>query len=415
MTGRRRCPIPVARAARDRRERRASIGCAPPRAGYHAIEGRREAAGDQAGRSPMTRTARGALIAAMLVAGPAAGQEEKVLNVYNWSDYIDEEILSDFEKETGIKVVYDVFDSNDILETKMLAGNSGYDVVVPSNTFLQRQIQAGVFQPLDKSKLPNLENMWPLIMERAEKFDPGNEHSVNYMWGTTGIGYNVEAVKERLGTDTVDSWSVIFDPDKIAKFKDCGVHVLDAADEMIPAALNYLGYDPDSKDLDHIQEAGALLEEIRPYIKDFNSSAYINALADGDACLAVGWSGDILQARDRAEEAGNGVEIGYAIPNEGALMWFDMLAIPNDAPHPENAHTFINYLMDPEVIAKASNYVYYANGNQAAQELLNEDVAGDPAIYPSAEARDRLFVTSPYGAKEQRTVTRLWTKIKTGS
>ena len=370
-------------------------------------------------RFPASRPAAGTLAAvALAIAGLAAGvaaAQEKVVNVYNWSDYIDEQILRDFEKDTGIKVVYDVFDSNDILETKMLAGSSGYDVVVPSGSFLQRQIQAGVFQPLDESKLPNLKHMWPLITERTEKFDPGNEHAVNYMWGTTGIGYNVDAVRERLGTDTIDSWSVIFDPEKISKFTDCGVHVLDAADEMIPAALNYLGHDPDSKDLDKIQEAGALLEKIQPHITDFNSSAYINALADGDACLAVGWSGDILQARDRAEEAGNGVRIGYAIPNEGALMWFDMLAIPRDAPHPENAHAFITYMMDPEVIAKASNYVYSANGNQTAQELLNEDVIGDPAIYPPAEAREKLFVTSPYGPKEQRTVTRLWTKIKTGS
>src|SRR5690606_38227602 len=211
----------------------------------------------------------------------------------------------------------------------------------------------GVFQPLDKSKLPNIEHMWPLIMDRTAGFDPGNEHAVNYMWGTTGIGYNVDAVQERLGTDTIDSWSVIFDPEQIAKFQDCGVHVLDAADEMIPAALNYLGKDPTSKDVAEIEEAGALLQELRPYVTDFNSSAYINAPAQGDACLAVGWSGDVLQARDRAAEADNGVNVAYSIPEEGALMWFDMLAIPNDAPHPDNAHAFINYLMDPEVIAKA--------------------------------------------------------------
>ncbi len=362
----------------------------------------------------MTRIAFTAL-AAILVAGSAVADEEKVVNVYNWSDYIDESVLADFEKETGIKVVYDVFDSNDILETKMLAGNSGYDVVVPSGTFLQRQIQAGVFQKLDKSKLPNLKNMWPLIMDRVAKFDPGNEHAVNYMWGTTGIGYNVDAVKERLGTDTIDSWSVIFDPEQIKKFTDCGVHILDAADEMIPAALNYMGKDPNSKDTADIEAAGDLLMKIRPYVTDFNSSAYINALADGDACLAVGWSGDVLQARDRAAEAGNGVEVAYAIPKEGAIMWFDMLAIPKDAPHPENALKFINYMMDPEVIAKASNYVYYANGNEASQPLLNEDVIGDPAIYPDEAAREHLYVTSPYGPKEQRVLTRLWTKIKTGS
>jgi putrescine transport system substrate-binding protein len=338
-----------------------------------------------------------------------------VVNVYNWSDYIDEEILAEFTAETGIKVVYDVFDSNDILETKLLAGSSGYDVVVPSGGFLQRQIQAGVFRKLDKSKLSNLGNMWDKIAERTAQYDPGNEYSVNYMWGTTGIGYNVDAVKERLGIDAVDSWSVIFDPDKISKFTDCGVHILDAADEMIPAALNYLGHDPTSQDKALIEEAGALLETIRPHVTSFNSSAYINALADGDACLAVGWSGDVLQARDRAVEADNNVNVEYAIPAEGALMWFDQMAIPADAPHPDNALLFIDYIMRAEVAAKASNYVYFANGNLASQPMLNEDVIGDPAIYPTEETVQNLYVTTPYGPGVQRTVTRLWTRIKTGS
>lgn len=353
--------------------------------------------------------------AVLALAGGTAFAQGKVVNVYNWSDYIDEEILVEFTAETGIKVVYDVFDSNDILETKLLAGSSGYDVVVPSGGFLQRQIQAGVFQKLDKSKLSNLGNMWDKIAERTAQYDPGNEYSVNYMWGTTGIGYNVDAVKARLGIDAVDSWSVIFDPDKISKFTDCGVHILDAADEMIPAALNYLGHDPTSQDKALIEEAGALLETIRPHVTSFNSSAYINALADGDACLAVGWSGDVLQARDRAVEAGNNVNVEYAIPSEGALMWFDQMAIPADAPHPENALLFIDYIMRAEVAAKASNYVYFANGNLASQPMLNEDVIGDPAIYPTEETVKNLYVTTPYGPGVQRVVTRLWTRIKTGS
>jgi putrescine transport system substrate-binding protein len=353
--------------------------------------------------------------AALAVTASIAMAEDKVVHVYNWSDYIDEEILKEFEAETGIKVVYDVFDSNDILETKLLAGSSGYDVVVPSGTFLQRQIQAGVFMPLDKSKLSNIGNMWDAISERTAKFDPGGEHAVNYMWGTTGIGYNTVAAKERLGSETIDSWSVIFDPEKIAKFSDCGVHMLDAADEMIPAALNYLGHPADSHDPALIEEAGALIDSIRPHITNFNSSAYINALAQGDACLAVGWSGDVLQARDRAAEANNGITVAYSIPSEGALMWFDMMAIPKDAPHPENAHVFIDYMMNGEVMAKASNYVYFANGNKASQAHLNEDVITDPAIYPTEEATANLYVTSPYGPRVQRTVTRLWTKIKTGS
>jgi len=355
-----------------------------------------------------------AAAALALVAGAAKAQD-KVVNVYNWSDYIDEDILSEFTAETGIKVVYDVFDSNDILETKMLAGGSGYDVVVPSGTFLQRQIQAGVFQPLDKSKLPNIKNLWGQIQERTAKFDPGAKYSVKYMWGTTGIGYNIDAVKQRLGTDTIDSWSVIFDPDQISKFTDCGVHVLDAADEMIPAALNYLGYAPDSQDTGQIEEAGKLLEKIRPHVTSFNSSAYINALADGDACLAVGWSGDVLQARDRADEADNGVHVTYAIPKEGALMWFDQMAIPADAPHPDTALKFINYIMRADVIAKASNYVYYANGNKASQPMLVEDVISDPAIYPDEATVAKLYVTSPYSPRVQRVVTRVWTRVKTGS
>lgn len=353
--------------------------------------------------------------AALALVSGAAFAQGTVVNVYNWSDYIDEEILAEFEAETGIKVVYDVFDSNDILETKLLAGSSGYDVVVPSGGFLQRQIQAGVFQKLDKSKLSNIGNMWDKIEERTAQYDPGNAYSVNYMWGTTGIGYNVDAVKERLGIDAIDSWSVIFDPDKISKFTDCGVHILDAADEMIPAALNYLGHDPTSQDKALIEEAGALLETIRPHVTSFNSSAYINALADGDACLAVGWSGDVLQARDRAVEADNNVNVEYAIPAEGALMWFDQMAIPADAPHPDNALLFIDYIMRAEVAAKASNYVYFANGNLASQPMLNEDVIGDPAIYPTEETVQNLYVTTPYGPGVQRTVTRLWTRIKTGS
>ena len=354
-------------------------------------------------------------IATGLFAAFAANAQDRVVNVYNWSDYIDEEILTDFTKETGIKVVYDVFDSNEILETKLLAGSTGYDVVVPTGTFLARQIKAGVFQKLDKSKLPNLKNMWPDISKRIETYDPGNDYSINYMWGTTGIGYNTKAVEERMGsTDAVKSWDLIFKPENLKKFADCGVHMLDAPAEMIPAALNYLGFNPDSKDQGEIEKAGELLMSIRPYIQKFHSSEYINALANGDICLAIGWSGDVLQARDRASEADKGVEIGYSIPKEGAQMWFDQMAIPADAPHVEEAHIFLNYIMDPKVMAKASNYVYYANGNKASQEFLNEDVIGDTAIYPDAETVAKLFTTTPYDPKIQRIVTRVWTKVKSG-
>ena len=355
----------------------------------------------------------GALLALALAAGPAQAQD-KVVNVYNWSDYIDESILEDFEKDTGIKVVYDVFDSNEVLETKMLAGGTGYDVVVPTGTFLARQIQAGVFQKLDKSKLPNLKNMWDVVEKRTAKYDPGNEYSINYMWGTTGIGYNEEKILERMPDAPVSSWRMMFDPEVVSKFADCGIHVLDAPTELIPAALNYIGEDPDSQDPDVIAKAEDVLMAVRPYIQKFHSSEYINALANGDICLALGWSGDVLQARDRADEANNGVTLKYVIPDEGALMWFDQMAIPADAPHPDNALVFLNYIMKPEVAAKASNYVYYANGNKASQAFLNEDVIGDTAIYPTPAAVEKLYTVSPYSPKVQRVVTRLWTKVKSG-
>ncbi len=353
----------------------------------------------------------------VLAVGPSNGlraAEEKVVHVYNWSDYIDESILADFEAETGIRVVYDVFDSNEVLETKLLAGGTGYDVVVPSGTFLARQIQAGVFQKLDKSKLPNLEHMWGVIQDRTAKYDPGNAYSINYMWGTTGIGYVEDAILSRMADAPVNSWRMIFDPEVVSKFADCGIHVLDAPVELIPAALNYIGEDPDSKDPDVLAKAEEVLLKIRPYIQKFHSSEYINALANGDICLAVGWSGDVLQARDRAAEAENDVTVHYFIPEEGALMWFDQMAVPTDAPHPNNAHLFLNYIMEPEVIAKASNYVYYANGNKDSQPLLNDDVIGDPAIYPTDEVIQRLYTTTPYPPRAQRVLTRLWTRVKSG-
>jgi len=361
----------------------------------------------------MTRTILTAAVAMVALTAVASAQD-KVVHVYNWSDYIDEEILKDFESETGIKVVYDVFDSNEILETKLLAGGTGYDVVVPSGTFLARQIQAGIFMKLDKSKLSNIGNLWDVITKRTETYDPGGQYSINYMWGTTGLGYNVEKVKERLGIEKIESWDVFFKPENLEKLKDCGVHVLDAPTELIPAALNYLGKNPDSHDVDEIQAAGDLLKTIRSSVQKFHSSEYINALANGDICLAFGWSGDVFQARDRAAEADNGVTIDYAVPKEGALMWFDQMAIPADAPHPDNAHAFLNYILKPEVIAKASNYVYYANGNKASQELIEAEILEDPAIYPTPEALAKLYTTTPYPPKVQRVVTRVWTNVKTG-
>ncbi|MGF1551002.1 MAG: polyamine ABC transporter substrate-binding protein [Paracoccaceae bacterium] len=351
---------------------------------------------------------------AALVAAPAFAQD-RVVNVYNWSDYIDPALLDQFTEETGIEVVYDVYDSNEVLETKLLAGGTGYDIVVPTGTFLQRQIQAGVYQELDKSKLENYDNLWDRIMERVAVYDPGLEHSINYMWGTTGIGYNVEAVKERLGQDEIESWDVVFDPEQLAKFEDCGVHFLDTPEEMVPAALNYLGYEGASHDLDEIEEAFQLLESVRPHVQRFHSSSYINELASGNICLAVGWSGDVLQARDRAAEADNGVTVQYAIPKEGALMWFDNFAVPADAPNPENAHAFLDFMMRAESAAQATNYVFYANGNEASQEFVDDEIMNDPAIYPGEEAVSNLYVHEMYPPRVNRQVTRSWTRLKTGS
>lgn len=356
----------------------------------------------------------GMTMAAALLAAGAAGAEE--VHVYNWSDYIDESLLAKFEEETGIDLTYDVFDSNEILETKLLAGGSGYDVVVPSGIFLSRQIEAGAFQKLDKSKLPNLVNMWPAIQERTEKYDPGNEYSVNYMWGSTGIGVNINKVKEVLGEDApVDSLALVFDPANMEKLASCGVHMLDAPTEVIPAALKYLGEDPNAQDFETIEKVEPVLSAIAPYVQKFHSSEYINALANGDICVAFGWSGDIFIAQARANEAGNGAEIEYHIPKEGALMWFDQMAIPVDAPNADAAHKFINFMMDPQNAAAASNYVYYPNGNLASQEFLNEDVIGDPAIYPDEATLNNLYTTTTWDPKVNRNVTRLWTKIKSGT
>jgi putrescine transport system substrate-binding protein len=343
-----------------------------------------------------------------------AQAQEKIVNVYNWSDYIDPSILEDFTKETGIKVTYDVFDSNEILETKLLAGGSGYDVVVPTAHFLARQIEAGVFQKLDKSKLPNISNMWDIVSKRVAKYDPGNQYAVNYMWGTTGIGYNTKKVQDALGIDKIDSWDVFFNPDKLSKLADCGVYVLDSPTDILPTAMRYLGLNPESTSPEDFAKAEEVMTKIRPYIRKFHSSEYINALANGDICLAIGWSGDIFQARDRAAEADQGVDIAYTIPKEGAEMWFDELAIPADARHVDEALAFINYIMKPEVAAKASNYVFYSNGNKASQQFIDKEILEDTAIYPDEATLANLFTVSPYDPKTQRVVTRAWTKIVTG-
>ena len=341
--------------------------------------------------------------------------DEKVLNIYNWSDYIAEDTIANFEKETGVKVTYDVFDSNELLEAKMVSGNTGYDLVVPSLQYLSRQVQAGVFQPLDKSKLTNYGNLDPEIMARIAKLDPDNAHALNWLWGTTGIGYNVAKVKAALGENApVDSWDLVFKPENISKLKACGVAVLDTPGELIPIALNYLGEDPNSTDEAVIRKAEALLTSVRPYITEFNSSEYINELANGDICMAVGWSGDVFQAASRADEAKNGIEVKYNIPKEGAPMWFDMIAIPKDAKHPLNAHLFLNYILRPDVMAGISNYVAYANANKASTPMVDKAVLENPGVYPTPETMTKLFTFAVVPPDTDRLYTRIWTKLKTG-
>ena len=323
-------------------------------------------------------------------------------------------MLDDFTKATGIAVRYDTFDSNDTLEAKLLAGQSGYDVVVPTAYFLARQIKAGIFQKLDKSKLPNLAYVWPEIAKQLAFYDPGNQYAVDYMWGTTGIGYNVKNVKQIFGPDAkINSWDYVFDPDKIKKFKDCGIHLLDSSDDIMSAGLHYLHLDPNTTDPGDLQKVTDLLMRIRPYVRKFHSSEYLNALATGEICFAVGWSGDVKQAQRRAAEAKSGIEIGYSIPKEGAQLWFDNLAIPKDAPHPQEAHELINYLIKPEVAAKNTNYVWYANGDQPSQ-LIDPAILNDRTIYPDAATMANLYTIVAHDPKTQRLINRLWTRIKTG-
>jgi putrescine transport system substrate-binding protein len=340
--------------------------------------------------------------------------DEKVLNVYNWTDYIEPSVIPGFEKEYGIKVNYDVFDSNEVLETKLLAGSTGYDIVVPSASFMERQIKAGVFQKVDKSKLTNLGNLDPAITKRIALHDPDNEHSVNYFWGTSGVGYNEGKILERMKDAPVESFKMFYDPEVVAKFKDCGVTVLDAPSEILGTVLLYLGKDPNSENLDDLKAAEKVLMSIRPYIRYVNSSKYIEDLANGEVCLSLGWVGDVFQARDRAREANKGITLKYHIPTEGAIMFFDMLAIPTDAKHPINAHLLINYLLRPEIAAKNSDFVHYANSNAASWDKISPDVRNDTSVFPSAEVMAKLQPDLAESPAFTRQLTRTWTRFKTG-
>jgi len=344
----------------------------------------------------------------------AARAEAKIVNVFNWADYIGKDTIADFEAKTGIKVTYDTYDSNEVLETKLLTGHTDYDVVVPTQTFAQRMIKAGVFRKLDKSKLPNLANMDADIMRRVAAGDPGNQYLINYMWGTTGIGYNPQMVKKALGTDRIDSWSALFDPKVAARLAKCGISLLDAPEDVFDSVRIYQGHDPNSESPGDLAEAEALLMKVRPYVRYFSSSQHVNDLASGEICVSLSWSGLIYQARARGATAATPVQVTYAIPGEGADIWFDIVAIPADAPHPDNAQVFLNYLMDPKVIAGVSNEIGYANGNAASLPFVNADLKGDPLVYPPAEVRKRLYTSIAHTPEFSREQNRAWTRVKTG-
>ena len=357
---------------------------------------------------------RKALLATAGLTIAVGAQAAGTVHIYNWSDYIGETTLADFQKETGIKPVYDVFDSNETLEGKLLAGRAGYDVVVPSNHFLGKQIKAGAFQKLDRSQLPNYANLDPVLLKRLEQNDPGNQYAVPYLWGTNGIGYNVEKVKAVLGIDKIDSWSVLFEPENIKKLHSCGVAFLDSADEMMPTVLNYMGLNANSTNPKDYAKATDKLLAVRPYVTYFHSSKYIGDLANGDICVAIGFSGDIFQAKHRAEEAKKGVNIAYSIPKEGGALWFDMLAIPKDSSNVKEAHAFINYLLKPEVIAQVSDYVGYANPNPGSDKLMEQSIRTDEAVYPPQAVLDKTYVSVELPPNIQRLMTRSWTKVKSG-
>ena len=352
----------------------------------------------------------------LLLSGCSGGSSDaQVVNVYNWSDYIDPQVLTDFEKQYGIKVNYDVFDKNEVLETRLLTGNTGFDVVVPSAPFLELEVRAGALEKLDKSELPNLKYLDPAIRRSVAQYDPGAEYAADYMWITSGLGYNVQAVKARVPDAPVDSWHLLYDPAFVSKLKDCGVTVLDEPTEVIGTALLYLGKNPNSESPADLAAAMKVLMTIRPYVRYVNSSRYIDDLANGEICLALGWSGDVKQAQVRAQQAGRTYTIAYSIPKEGAVENFDVLAIPLNAPHPRNANLFINYLLDPHVAARNSDLVMYANGDRASRSYMAKSVRDDPGIYPPPAVMQTLVPERAKSMQFMRLLTRAWTGFKTGS
>jgi putrescine transport system substrate-binding protein len=353
-------------------------------------------------------------VAAAAFALPGVAQAETV-NIYNWSDYIGETTLADFTAATGIEAVYDTYDNNEVMEAKLLAGNSGYDIVVPTaQPFLSRQVKAGLYLELDRSKIPNWQNLDPNFMKLVETADPGNAHAIIYQWGTTGLGFNVDEVSKRIADAPTDSLDLIFKPENAAKLADCGITMLDSPTDIIPIALHYLGLDPNSESPEDLQKAQDLLMSIRPYLRYLHSSQHINDLANGNVCLTLGWSGDIGIARTRAEEAGNGIVIDYSIPKEGTVVWFDMMGIPIDAPNPDQAHAFINFILEPKVMAGIDDYVGYGNAVPASWPLMDQEIAKDPRVFPPEETMRRLFAVKESSPDFDRIRTRAWTTIRTG-
>lgn len=352
---------------------------------------------------------------ALAVALSGAYAQDRVVNVYNWAEYTAPDTISGFEAATGIKARYDVYDSNDTLQAKLLTGKSGYDVVVPSTHYAARQIEGGLFQKLDKTRIPNLVNLDPDIMALVAEVDPGNEYLVPWGYGTNGLGYNVTRVQEIMGEDApLNKWDMLFKPENAEKLKACGISVLDEAAQVFPAVLHYLGKDPNSSNPDDYKEALALLKTIRPYIRQFSSSGYIDELAVGDLCMVYGFSGDVMISGFRAREAGKDYRIAYYIPDGGAPVWFDTMAIPKDAAHVDEAHAFINYIETPEVHAAITNTMFYPNANREARKHVMADVANDPMIYPPADVAATLFVIKPQPLPVQRLQTRMWAELKSG-
>jgi putrescine transport system substrate-binding protein len=359
-------------------------------------------------------------IATLVALGACGGHAEHgspggpTLNVYSWADYIAPDTVANFEKETGIKVRYDTYESNEVLETKLLTGHTNYDVVLPTDIFFERLMHAGTFRKLDKAALTNYANLDPDIVQRLAVHDPGNLYATPYLWTTVGIGYNAEKIQQRLGSVPLDSWSLIFDPKNAAKLQDCGITVIDAPTDVISSTLVFLGKDPNSRDPADIAAAEQVLMSIRPFVRSIEAQAYIGEFANGSLCVALGWSGDIIQARSRAVEAGNGIKINYFVPREGSMIIVDMMAVPIDAPHPKEAMLWLNYLMRPDVIAGITNAVKYPNGNRAAMSLVTASLREDPVVYPGAEIRARLHSLIVGPPSYTRQVTRLWTRFRTG-